>query len=137
MLDELFKFPIILIDEEEEEKRKKDADLEGTPYEAEAIYSFTEQPYFKFESIIYKWLPTQESKDKAREGIFEASIVDFGDSRFLVPMTKDEFKKKFKTFCDKMEKKEQPLPERSMLLTFESDEQLLEFKKTLEKMMKQ
>lgn len=96
-LDKLFRFPSIMLDSDNEERRKK----LGLPGEedAEIIRGESEYPYYDFVGICDRWLPTQDSFSRAKEGEFDACYVTFSNvGTILVPWNKEKFKKKFNEF---------------------------------------
>lgn len=107
-LDDLFIFPIIMVDghnEEMKEKRSESLALEDTDEEVDLIVGEAECPYYDFISVADRWLPTQESLDKALSGKFEACFVQFGTSgSYVVPWTKKKFKKQLQSFIDERPK---------------------------------
>lgn len=107
MLDELFTFPIVMIDGDNEERKTKDkyrfGDLPNATDEEEGEYDMVfgeaEYPYWDFIGIEDRWLPSQESLDKALKGKFEACIVRFLHAgQLLVPWSKKKFKLEIKKF---------------------------------------
>lgn len=108
MLDILFKFPILMLDGNMEQKKSKKADLYGddTVDDLDIIEGEAEVPYIDFLSIQDRWIPNPESWEKARNGQFEACFVTFsGSGSFIVPWTKDKFKKELRKFVDKVTSK--------------------------------
>jgi hypothetical protein len=104
MIKELFKFPIIMIDGNIEEKKQKDSEMLGLSLgepEPDIIYGEAECPYYDFLSISDRWLPTDESFDKAKNGEFDAcNVVFLNSGGYIVPMSKEEFKEKLNKFID-------------------------------------
>lgn len=108
MLDRLFKFPVILVDVDNEEKKQKDIDRLGLPgdqkREYDVIYGEAEYPFHDFVGIEDRWIPNEESMQKALEGEFEACVVKFLNViPQLVPWNKEHFKKELKSFIEKYE----------------------------------
>lgn len=103
MFDKLFRFPIIMADGDQEEKKAKrslDLGLEENA-DVDMVRGFAECPYYDFISITDRWLPTEESLQKALDGEFEACFVVFGASgSFVVPWTREKFKKEMQKFID-------------------------------------
>lgn len=92
MFDKLFKFPIIMADRSDVSDYKPDI-----PY----TVGYAEVPYTEFRFILDRWLPSQESRDKADEGEFEACQADFGTcGEFTIPWTKEKFKEKLRKFVE-------------------------------------
>lgn len=106
LLDNLFKFPIILIDTNNEEK-KKSLGLSSDSEEYEMIYAEAEYPHYDFIGIEDRWVPGEDSANRAmQEGKFDACLVKFaGISPILVPWSKEKFKGKLRDFINEIEKK--------------------------------
>lgn len=110
MLEELFTFPMVVIDgdnEERKEKRKLDMNL---PSEADAefdlIFGEAEYPYWDFIGIEDRWLPNSNSFEKALDGKFEACLVRFANvGQLLVPWSKRKFKAELLKFAADYEAK--------------------------------
>ena len=104
MLENLFVFPIVMIDGDEmQEKDKLNALLnKDDDDDLEAIHGEAEVPYFDLVGLVDKWGPNRESKERARRGVFDHCMVIFQTAGiYLSPMSKREFKKKFEEFADK------------------------------------
>ena len=101
MLENLFTFPIVIRDGEEEEKKQERNTimaLSADDYK-EVFIGEAEVPYFDFLGVIDKWGYTEESREKARNGIFDHCYVMFATSgTFLVPWNKKKFKEKLIEF---------------------------------------
>lgn len=99
-LDNLFKFPILMVDGSVEEKKMK----LGLPGEEELdiVQGYAECPFQDFVSVTDRWVPNNaESFEKAQQGEFEACFVVFSHSgNFIVPWTRDKFKKKYTEFVN-------------------------------------
>jgi hypothetical protein len=106
MTENLFKFPIILIDGSKEEEKEELNRLTGnTDDDAELIYAEQECPYWDFLSVGDRWLPTEESYERALMRKFDACSVSFSRcGNFVVPWTKEKFKKKLSEFVDSVPK---------------------------------
>jgi hypothetical protein len=103
MTDTLFKFPVILVDGQDQ--KKEDLMNLRMSEDMEYIVGEAEHNYYDFNGIMDMWLPKEESKEKAQEGIFDACIVSFaGIGQFMVPWTKKEFKKRLDSFVSTLEK---------------------------------
>lgn len=106
MLDELFMFPIVMIDGDNEEKKIRDkerfGDLtnnEDPEEEYDMIFAEAEYPYWDFIGIEDRWLPSTESFKRALGGKFEGCIVRFLHAgQLLVPWTKKKFKSEIQKF---------------------------------------
>ncbi len=103
MLEELFTFPVVMIDGDNEERKMRNKPDLGLPDEDEEefdiVYGEAEYPYWDFIGVEDGWLPSTESFDKARKGIFEACRVRFlhvGER--MVPWNKKKFKAKLQEF---------------------------------------
>ena len=108
ILDELIRFPVILIDGIQVSKDDKSHLYGGDGEEyPEYIVGEAEEPYGDFSSIMDVWPPSQEGYDKAKQGIFTACNVDFGGKSYTVPMNKEKFKKKIKAFSERFAETEQ------------------------------
>jgi len=116
MLENLFKFPIIMVDgnkEEEKEREMQRLALDNNPREMDIIVGEAECPYTDFVSVSDRWLPSNEdSFQNALRGKFDAcSVYFFQSGTFLVPWTKSKFKRELKKFMDDIPiKEEQQLP---------------------------
>lgn len=104
-LDNLFSFPIIMIDGDVEDQKREIAKNRAMEedFQVEIIEGTAECPYYDFLSISDHWLPTKESYALALMGKFEACFVKFSNSgSYLVPWPKNFFKKKYKMFVDSL-----------------------------------
>lgn len=143
MIDELFKFPIVMIDGDNEERKNKDkqrfGEMPNTDEEEEGEYDMVfgeaEYPYWDFIGIEDRWLPSKESLQKALEGRFEACIVRFANvGQLLVPWTKKKFKSEIQKFGDEYEiahppketQKVGPQPIRILNLTAEEYKKMID-----------
>lgn len=100
-LDNLFKFPILMVDGNVEEKKN----MLGLPSESglNIVKGFAECPFQDFVSVTDRWVPTPESFEKAQQGEFDACFVVFSHSgNFIVPWTRDKFKKKYTDFINSL-----------------------------------
>jgi hypothetical protein len=111
MLEEFFKFPIVMIDGDNEERKVKDkqrfGDLPQAGEESEEydmVFGEAEYPYWDFIGIEDRWLPSKESLQKALDNRFEACIVRFANvGQLLVPWTKKKFKAEILKFGEAYE----------------------------------
>ncbi len=107
MLEELFTFPIIMIDGDNEERKEKKQNLLGQDEEEEGfdiVYGEAMYPYWDFIGIEDRWIPNTESLTKAMDGKFEASTVRFLHAgQLLVPWTKKKFIAEFRKFAEAYE----------------------------------
>lgn len=103
MIDDLFKFPIILIDGMNEEQKAKSRQSMGlnTTDDIDIIYAEAEYPYYDFIGIEDRWLPNQQSLDRAMRGKFNCCMVMFQNSgTHMVPWTKEKFKNAIQEFSN-------------------------------------
>jgi hypothetical protein len=126
MLDELFNFPIVLIDGDNEDRKQENklrlGDITPLNQEGEAedeydmIFGEAEYPYWDLVGIEDRWLPSEESLDKALRGRFEACLVRFSHvGQLLVPWTKKKFKAEITKFAEKY-KEENPSKDKGRVL---------------------
>jgi len=106
-IDDLFNFPIVMVDGENEERKEKDksryGDIPGkeddTP-EYDIVYGEATYPYYQFLGAEDRWLPTQRSLKRALSQRFDACIVRFLHvGQLLVPMTKEKFLTSIREFA--------------------------------------
>lgn len=109
--DDLFTFPIVMVDGENEERKEKENDLLGSipgaekEVEYDIVYGEASYPYYDFKGFEDRWLPTQRSLQRALKQKFDACIVRFdGIGQFLVPMSKEKFKESYDLFVAEREK---------------------------------
>lgn len=114
LIDDLFTFPIVMVDGENEERKEKDSQRFGTipgqedEVEYDIVYGEASYPYYNFIGFEDRWLPTQRSLRKALKQRFDACIVRFINvGQLLVPMNKETFRTRIVEFA---EKREQPVP---------------------------
>lgn len=117
MLNELFKFPIVMIDGDNEERKAAEnrlmnkGDDEGRT-EYDIIIGEAEYPYFNFIGIEDRWQPSSRSLAKAKTGKFDSCGVRFVNAGYLlVPWNKEKFKEKIKQFSEEYEATLPPKPE--------------------------
>lgn len=110
MLDELFNFPIVMIDGDNEERKMRNKpdlgipEIEENEDEYDMVFGEAEYPYFDFIGIEDRWLPNTESLDKALTGKFEACMVRFLHvGQLLVPWSRRKFKAELVKFADAYE----------------------------------
>ncbi len=107
ILDEMLRFPIIMIDMADEEKKEKlnqMINIEGS--DPDIIIGEAMVPYWDFMSIVDRWKPISESIELAKGGEFDACLVQFVTAgQYLVPMPKKEFLKMYTDFEVNMPKK--------------------------------
>jgi hypothetical protein len=114
MTEDLFTFPIVMVDGENEERKEKQQNLYGADDspEYDIVYGEAAYPYYDFVGFEDRWLPTQLSLKKALKQKFEACIVRFANiGQFLVPMNKQKFREAIEQFAEEREKQpeeEQP-----------------------------
>lgn len=120
MLDELFTFPIIMIDGDNEEKKIKDKEKFGSlPNQEDAeeeydmVFGEAEYPYWDFIGLEDRWLPSSGSFQKALDGKFDGCIVRFLHAgQLLVPWTKRKFKAELLKFQQEYEVAHPKQPEK-------------------------
>lgn len=108
--NELFKFPIVMIDGEKEEEKEKENERYALDKkeDPELIFGQAEVPYWDFLSIKDRWLPTEKSYLRAlEEGKFDACQIEFDKcGSYMSPIPKEEFKKRLENFITKLPQKE-------------------------------
>lgn len=113
MLDDLFSFPIIMVDGDNEEKKQEQNSKLGLDQElgeVDIIEGEAECPFHDFVSVSDRWKPTDKSFDLALGGKFDACYVIFAQSgTYLVPWTKKKFKTELKKFIDSRPKDEEEI----------------------------
>lgn len=110
MLEELFKFPVAMVDGDNEERKHKakmrnnslglKSENEDEDDDYDVIYAEAEYPYYNVIGIEDRWLPTKKSFAKAMEGRFEACLVRFTNGLFTIPWTKKKFKAELLKFAE-------------------------------------
>ncbi len=108
MLEDLFPFPVILIDGRNEEAKHADHDRLGISKEEEdeldIVFGEAEYPYFDFVGIEDRWIPDKSSFQKALKGKFNGCLVKFANvGMLLVPWNKEKFKTELAAFIEKRE----------------------------------
>lgn len=105
LLQNLFKFPALMVDADmydQKEKRNQLLALEEDT-DLDIIRCEVECPYFDFVSIADRWIPTAESRDNAKAGVFNHCFVVFGTSgSYTVPWSKEKFKKELVKFAERL-----------------------------------
>lgn len=105
MLENLFKFPIVMIDGQREEQKEEHSELLGfaKPTSLDLIIGEAECPYDDFISISDRWMPTDESYDRALAKKFDAcSVIFMNSGTYVVPWTKEKFKRELTKFAEKV-----------------------------------
>ena len=109
-LDHLFTFPIVMVDGDNEEKKNEmnqKLGIDSIEEEVEIIIGEASMPYYDFHSVTDRWMPTDESLNNALNKKFDACGVIFSNAgTYIVPWTKEKFKKEFSKFLAKQEKKD-------------------------------
>lgn len=106
MTENLFKFPIIQIDAEQEDKNSQLNELlNKTDDNIEFFRLEAELPFYDFAGVVDSFLPTEESREEARDGIFSNCFVTFNQGSYLVPWKKEKFKEELDKFTKSKEKK--------------------------------
>ncbi len=139
LTEDLFTFPIVMVDAENEERKEKDedrfGDISGKEKESaeyDIIYGEASYPYFEFAGCEDRWLPTRRSLQRALKQKFDACIVRFNNAgQFLVPMNKEKFTEAINVFAEKREKDttEEPAQNDEVDVTVITLSQLLELAK--------
>lgn len=106
--DDLFTFPIVMVDGENEERKERENNLfgqtEAEEPEYDIVYGEASYPYYDFKGCEDRWLPTKRSLQKALKQKFDACIVRFVDAgQFLVPMSKEKFRETWEEFAQPRE----------------------------------
>lgn len=122
ILDEMFKFPRVMVDGDNEMAKKSLYSGSANEPELDIVIGEVECPYFALISISEKWMPNENSFQKAfQDGKFDACLVTFANlGEFLVPWTKEKFKKEYTKFVGGLKPKGQQV----LLLTEEQLKQL-------------
>lgn len=109
MLEQLFKFPIVMVDGDNEDRKIRNKERYGALPNAEEedaddydmVFGEAEYPYWDLIGIEDRWLPSKESFNKAMAGQFEACIVRFVNvGQLLVPWSKKKFKSALLKFAE-------------------------------------
>lgn len=102
MLDELFTFPIVLIDGDNENKKRESSHLyKDDDIDIDMIFGEAEYPFTDFMGIEDRWLPSSGSLNKALDGKFDACVVNFARvGQLLVPWSKKKFKAELIKFAE-------------------------------------
>ena len=104
--EDLFTFPIVMVDGENEERKERENDILGSRQEPDEVeydivYGEASYPYYHFVGFEDRWLPTQRSLARALKQKFDACIVRFDNiGQFLVPMSKDKFAEQLELFAE-------------------------------------
>lgn len=110
MTDNLFTFPIVMVDGENEERKEKESNLfpgQEKEIEYDIVYGEASYPYYDFVGFEDRWLPTQRSLQRALKQKFDACIVRFENiGQFLVPMSKEKFGAMITQFAESKTPKE-------------------------------
>lgn len=112
-MNDLFKFPAVIIDGDNEEKKRMRSGTLGLNQdeEVELVFVEAEYPYDLFVGIEDRWLPSTTSFHRALEGKFDACIVYFANiGQLLVPWSKEKFKRELAKFTE-LYTKENPVIE--------------------------
>jgi hypothetical protein len=111
MLENLFKFEIVMVDgakEEEKLLKSQKMGMETKKEPVDIIMGEAECPYYDLISITDRWLPTEESYQNALNGQFDAcSVVFLHSGTYVVPWPKRVFKKRYNEFVSKLPQKKQ------------------------------
>lgn len=116
MLNELFTFPVVMIDGKSEQMKAHNNRILGKGDEDgfddyDIIYGEVEYPYYDFIGLEDRWLPNRKSLARAMDGKFDACAVRFVNvGEILVPWNKKKFKEKLREFAEKYEAALPPKP---------------------------
>ena len=119
ILENLFTFPIVMIDGDNEDRKARTSEMMALSDEqtADMILGEAECPYNDFVSVSDRWLPSEESLNKALEGKFEACGVVFSQSgSFVVPWNKKRFKRELNKFIQNLPKEHEILVTNEQLI---------------------
>jgi hypothetical protein len=95
-LDDMFKFPIIMINGDEEEERLRNGESIDNP---DIIIGTCEQPYYDLCGIKDAWKIGTDSHARAVQGKFDACMVTFErGGTYIVPWTRSKFKQEYYKF---------------------------------------
>jgi hypothetical protein len=105
ILDDLFPFPIVMVDGHNEDRKVERNQRLGISDdddpEVDIIEGTAECAYYDFISVTDRWLPNDQSLDAALGGKFEACYVQFKEGgSYVVPWSREHFKKKFREFVE-------------------------------------
>lgn len=110
MLNELFEFPIVMIDGKAEQEKAKHnrimgkGDDDGYSTDYDMIFGKVEYPYYDFIGIEDRWLPNKKSLARAIDGEFDACAVRFVNvGELMVPWPRKKFKEKLLKFAQDYE----------------------------------
>lgn len=108
ILDDLYTFPIVMVDGENEERKERESSILGntdSEPEYDIVYGEASYPYYDFIGIEDRWLPTQRSLSRALKSKFDACMVRFSNvGQLLVPMNKEKFMSEIQQFSMEREK---------------------------------
>lgn len=113
MLDDLFAFPVILVDGRNEEEKMNMSETERLAKgegetELDIAIGEAEYPFFDFIGIEDRWMPDSPSFRKAMNGNFNACLVKFSNvGHLLVPWKKEKFKAELAAFIKKKEEEKE------------------------------
>lgn len=117
MLEQLFTFPVVTIDGDNEERKQIRKERLALPEDEEEsgydiVFGEAEYPYYDFIGIEDRWLPNEESLEKALRGKFTACLVRFANAgQLLVPWSRKKFKEELQKFADQYEASRPPKEE--------------------------
>ncbi len=124
MLEQLFKFPIVLIDGDNEARKAREqqrfGDIPGETKpdeEYDMIFGKAEYPYWDLIGIEDRWLPNRDSIEKAlTERKFDACLVKFANvGHLLVPWTREKFKAEIIKFSEEYKANQPEIPEQRVV----------------------
>jgi len=110
--EELFTFPVIMIDPDKEDERDELTQSLGIKVQEEdpeILIGEAMVPHWDFLFIRDRWNLTEESYKKALLGKFECCLVVFDQcGTFISPLSKEKFLKKLDEFRERLPKPERP-----------------------------
>lgn len=106
ILDEMFKFPCVMVDGDNEQTKKNLFSGMTNQPELDIVIGEVECPYFMLIGLKDAWMPSNESFQRAmNDREFEACIATFANlGQTLVPWSKEKFKKEYRKFVEGVKK---------------------------------
>ncbi len=100
ILDEMFKFPCVMVDGDNEMSKKSLYSGSGNDPELDIVIGECEYPHFALIGVSDKWMPNERSFQSAlQDEKFDACLVTWANiGQVLVPWSKEKFKKEFRKF---------------------------------------
>jgi hypothetical protein len=128
MINQLFRFPIVMVDGDNEEKKTRTQRIMGKEdeeYDMDMVFGEAEYPYYDFIGMEDRWLPSHTSLTKALDGDFDACVVRFMNvGQLLVPWSRKKFKAAITKFAQEYEASLPPTLEKreGIVLTLTTDQ---------------